>query len=271
MGRDLIRQELKALQGGERTSYWVRLLDANRPDRRRNRGHERAAPDADFSSARNCNAGRNGEQDYPDRRASLFSLVSVEAKENGQVYLIQVAQDRSVDEQFETEFGILVVVVLVCGNFCFRHDRGDGDPARPPAFECDDPIRSCGSGPTRLHERVPVAEWPRELQPVAIAFDDMLDRLEDSFNRLSQFSADLAHELRTPLANIRGEAEVALTRPRSPNEYQAVIESSMAECARLSGIIDNLLFLARAEAAESKVQLRLIRRPRRDRADRRLQ
>jgi two-component system heavy metal sensor histidine kinase CusS len=82
----------------------------------------------------------------------------------------------------------------------------------------------------------------------------MLDRLEDSFTRLSQFSADLAHELRTPLANIRGEAEVALARPRSPQEYQAVIESSVAECARLSGIIDNLLFLARAEAAESKVQ-----------------
>jgi two-component system, OmpR family, heavy metal sensor histidine kinase CusS len=108
-------------------------------------------------------------------------------------------------------------------------------------------------GPNRLHERVPPAEWPRELQPVAIAFDDMLDRLEDSFTRLSQFSADLAHELRTPLANIRGEAEVALTRPRSPNEYAAVIESSVTECERLSAVIDNLLFLARAEAAESKV------------------
>jgi two-component system heavy metal sensor histidine kinase CusS len=95
------------------------------------------------------------------------------------------------------------------------------------------------------------------LQPVAVAFDEMLDRLEDSFTRLSQFSADLAHELRTPLANIRGEAEVALARPRSPNEYETVIESSVAECARLSGIIDNLLFLARAEAAESRVQLSL--------------
>jgi two-component system heavy metal sensor histidine kinase CusS len=81
----------------------------------------------------------------------------------------------------------------------------------------------------------------------------MLDRLEDSFTRLSQFSADIAHELRTPLANIRGEAEVALARPRSPGEYETVIESSIAECQRLSGIIDNLLFLARAEAAESKV------------------
>ena len=108
--------------------------------------------------------------------------------------------------------------------------------------------------PNRLHERVPPHAWPRELQPVAVAFDEMLDRLEDSFTRLSQFSADLAHELRTPLAHIRGEAEVALTRPRSPNEYQAVIESSVVECERLSGIIDNLLFLARADAAEGPVR-----------------
>jgi two-component system heavy metal sensor histidine kinase CusS len=71
-------------------------------------------------------------------------------------------------------------------------------------------------GPNRLHERLGAGSWPRELQPVARAFDEMLDRLEDSFTRLSQFSADLAHELRTPIGNLRGEAEVALTRLRSP-------------------------------------------------------
>src|SRR5204862_2573013 len=105
-------------------------------------------------------------------------------------------------------------------------------------------------GPKRLHERIPPEGWPSELRPLAVAFDEMLDRLEDSFTRLSQFSADLAHELRTPIANIRGEAEVALTRPRSPDEYREVIESSVAECERLSGVIDNLLFLARAEGAK---------------------
>jgi two-component system, OmpR family, heavy metal sensor histidine kinase CusS len=81
----------------------------------------------------------------------------------------------------------------------------------------------------------------------------MLDRLENSFTRLSQFSADLAHELRTPIANLRGEAEVALTRSRTAEEYREVIESSVGECERLSGIIDNLLFLARAEAADGPV------------------
>ena len=70
-------------------------------------------------------------------------------------------------------------------------------------------------GPDQLKERIGSAGWPRELQPLAIAFDQMLKRLDDSFTRLSQFSADLAHELRTPIANMLGEAQVALTRDRT--------------------------------------------------------
>src|SRR2546423_8819515 len=81
----------------------------------------------------------------------------------------------------------------------------------------------------------------------------MLGRLEDSFTRLSQFSADLAHELRTPIGNMLGEAQVALIRERSSDEYRTVVESTATECERLSGIIDNLLFLARAESAEQQL------------------
>jgi two-component system heavy metal sensor histidine kinase CusS len=113
-------------------------------------------------------------------------------------------------------------------------------------------------GPKHLHERIPPDGWPRELRPLAVAFDEMFDRLEDSFTRLSQFSADLAHELRTPIANIRGESEVALTRARTAEEYREVIESSVGECERLSGIVDNLLFLARAEAAEGHIQRTIV-------------
>src|SRR5213079_1601520 len=102
-------------------------------------------------------------------------------------------------------------------------------------------------------ERVALAGWPRELQPLAVAFDAMLKRLDDSFRRLSQFSADLAHELRTPITNILGEAQVALTRDRAPAEYRETIESTIGECERLSGIVDNLLFVARADAAREPV------------------
>ncbi|MGI8958012.1 MAG: heavy metal sensor histidine kinase [Chthoniobacterales bacterium] len=250
-GPGLTRQELKALQG-ERTSYWVRLLDDRGEVIAETEGMGSLLPAALFPTGTKT---ASAEVPIKDQQAEgkLFSLVSMRATENGRSYLIQVAQDRSADERFEREFGLLVVVVLVCGTFAsimiaITVTRRGLRPLNAMTYSLK------RVGPTRLHERVPPAEWPRELQPVAVAFDDMLDRLEDSFNRLSQFTADLAHELRTPLANIRGEAEVALTRPRTPNEYEAVMESNVAECERLSAIIDNLLFLARAEAAESKVK-----------------
>jgi two-component system heavy metal sensor histidine kinase CusS len=250
-GPGLIAQELKALNGGERTSYWVRLLDAAGEVVAETPGMGKLLPLSIFPPGQIMTPAEMPIQDY-ETDGKLFSLVSIRAAENGRAYVIQVAQDRSVDEQFEREFGLLVAVVLGCGIFASAiiaitvTRRG-----LRPLNDMTGSLRRVG--PNRLHERVPPAEWPRELQPVAIAFDDMLDRLEDSFTRLSQFSADLAHELRTPLANIRGEAEVALTRLRSPNEYAAVLESSVTECERLSAVIDNLLFLARAEAAESRV------------------
>jgi two-component system, OmpR family, heavy metal sensor histidine kinase CusS len=108
-------------------------------------------------------------------------------------------------------------------------------------------------GPTHLKERVAPAGWPRELQPLALAFDDMLKRLDDSFTRLSQFSADLAHELRTPIANMMGEAQVALTRDRTAAEYREIVVSTIVECERLSRIVDNLLFVARADAARETI------------------
>ena len=108
-------------------------------------------------------------------------------------------------------------------------------------------------GPEQLNERIGSEGWPRELQPLAIAFDQMLTRLDDSFTRLSQFSADLAHELRTPIANMLGEAQVALTRDRTAAEYRETIESSVAECERLSRIVDNLLFVARVDAAREPI------------------
>jgi len=111
-----------------------------------------------------------------------------------------------------------------------------------------------GISASQLHARVGSANWPKELIELANAFDEMLQRLERSFLQLSQFSADLAHELRTPINNLMGEAEVALSRPRDAPEYRHVLESSLEEFARLARMIDSMLFLARAERAESPLQ-----------------
>jgi two-component system heavy metal sensor histidine kinase CusS len=101
---------------------------------------------------------------------------------------------------------------------------------------------------TNLRERILPEGYPVELASLAETFNQMLDRLEESFGRISRFSADIAHDLRTPVNNIRGEAEVALARARSSDEYRDVIESCLEEAVRLSDLIGDLLFLARAES-----------------------
>jgi two-component system, OmpR family, heavy metal sensor histidine kinase CusS len=101
---------------------------------------------------------------------------------------------------------------------------------------------------TNLQERILPDGYPFELASLARTFNEMLDRLEESFERISRFSADIAHDLRTPVNNIRGEAEVALARARTVDEYRDVLESCWEETVRLSELIGDLLFLARAES-----------------------
>jgi two-component system, OmpR family, heavy metal sensor histidine kinase CusS len=255
-GLGIFGEELRTHRAGEHAPYWIRVLDS--------RGHTVAetpgmdhliSPDV-FPPAQRSTSSIRNPKDYRTG-AKLFSLVAINEKTGGQSYTIQVAQDRSSDEELEKRFGILLGVVLVGSILASsiiaikvtRHGlRPLGEMTR--SLE--------RIGPAHLNERVAPVGWPRELQPLAATFDAMLARLEDSFKRLSQFSADLAHELRTPVANIMGEGQVALTRERTPSEYREVIESSVVECERLSGIVDNLLFVARVDAARGSIERKLV-------------
>lgn len=97
-------------------------------------------------------------------------------------------------------------------------------------------------------------EQVQELQQLGEALNQMLARLEDGFGRLSRFSEDLAHEMRTPLNNLMGQTELALRKTRSTDDYQALLASNLEEYERLARMIDNMLFLARAEHPDAAVQ-----------------
>jgi two-component system heavy metal sensor histidine kinase CusS len=104
-----------------------------------------------------------------------------------------------------------------------------------------------GISASRLGERLSIQAVPPELSDLVSALNGMLARLEDSFRRLSDFSSDLAHELRTPVANLVTETEVALSRTRSADEYREVLYSNLEEYNRLSRMIADMLFLAKAD------------------------
>ncbi|RYD35422.1 MAG: heavy metal sensor histidine kinase [Verrucomicrobiaceae bacterium] len=89
--------------------------------------------------------------------------------------------------------------------------------------------------------------WPRELSALALEFDRMLARLRQAFQRLSTFTADAAHEFRTPLNNLLGGTSLMLSRPRTIEDYRTLLESNAEEYQRLSQMVQSLLFLARAD------------------------
>lgn len=105
-----------------------------------------------------------------------------------------------------------------------------------------------------LHTRLSAGNAPTELHALSHALNDMLDRLEGGFARVWQFTVDLAHDLRTPLGNLRGTNEVALARTRTPAEYQALLGSNIEECDRVSRTIESVLFLARADNPQFALQ-----------------
>lgn len=167
--------------------------------------------------------------------------------------LIHVALDRSDEARLMREYRLKMLYVLVAGLLlCAALGYGIARRGMRPVEEMAQAMS--GVGADSLHRRITADGWPSELSGLAQTFDEMLQRLEESFERLGRFSADIAHELRTPLGNLRGESEVALSRTRSAEEYRQVIESSLEEYSRLSRMIDSLLFIARAEDPARRIE-----------------
>lgn len=100
---------------------------------------------------------------------------------------------------------------------------------------------------SHLGERLSPQSVPPELADLAIAFNEMLARLESSFLRLSDFSSDLAHELRTPISNLMTQTQVAISKDRSADEYREILYSNLEEYERLARMIGDMLFLAKAD------------------------
>jgi len=110
--------------------------------------------------------------------------------------------------------------------------------------------------PQRLSQRLGTQALPAELGHLTHAFNGALDRLEAAYTRLDAFNADVAHELRTPLANLMGQTQVALSRPRDNAQLQDVMQSNLEELERLRAIVNDMLFLSRARQGDIAMETR---------------
>lgn len=182
----------------------------------------------------------------------LMAAWSESADQTGKQWLIQVALDMSESEEILDAYrqqllALMLAALLVVAAVAFFIARRGMRPLKH-ITEAAQRITANNFGP-----RLQSSRWPKELDALAAAFDQMLARLRESFTRQSQFSSDIAHELRTPINTLMMQTSVTLRQARGDVEYRELLESNLDEYRRIGRTIESMLFIARADNAQAPV------------------
>ncbi|MGA2417591.1 MAG: heavy metal sensor histidine kinase [Candidatus Sulfotelmatobacter sp.] len=256
---DALREEIELESAARRyEQFYIRLLDQRKTPLLMTPGMADQLDLAQFASQ--TQSRPEGTVAMKGRDGRAFRVTSAAAAVGSpatQTDTLQIAIDVSQKEELLARYrfwfwAILLATFAIFPLVGYRIARHGIRPVEEMAATA----RHISS--KNLRERILPEGYPFELASLAGTFNQMLDRLEESFERISRFSADIAHDLRTPVNNIRGEAEVALARARSADEYGDVIESCLEEAVRLSDLIGDLLFLARAESPLTNLRRELV-------------
>ena len=161
-------------------------------------------------------------------------------------YTVIVAQDIQSHELFLSKFRTVLAIAITLAAFA---TAGLGWIVTRwglfPLRQVTGTVASISA--ERLSDRLPATGLPAELMPLAAAFNAMLARLDDSFRRLTEFSSNIAHELRTPISNLMTQTQVALSSARDKDEYKEVLYSSLEEYERMAQMVGDMLYLAQAD------------------------
>ncbi|RKP43772.1 heavy metal sensor histidine kinase [Pararobbsia silviterrae] len=189
----------------------------------------------------------------PDGTPVIWAAATAKTNQGGDVVEVIAGHPMYHEQQMLDTYrariflaiGAAVVMSTVLGYLLVRSGLS---PVREIAARASDIT------PKNLAVRLSVETAPLELRLLTQSFNAMLDRLADGYQRLQQFSADLAHEIRTPIGALIGTTQVTLGKTRDVDEYQAVLESNLEELNRLKNIAENILFLAHADHATLAVE-----------------
>ncbi|HSW70103.1 MAG TPA: heavy metal sensor histidine kinase [Gammaproteobacteria bacterium] len=238
--------EIPYTETGSEYRYYIRILDKNKNTILQTPRFNYVLTAKDFWET----ASHEKEEEIIHRNiaANKFLLIQTQGKLNNsnEPVFIQIALDITYQQNIIYHYSHLLIITLfsiillaiLMGYFIANR-------AMRSLYRLTDATKQITV--TSLHQRIDPKSWPRELNSLGRAFNAMLGRIENAVLHLTQFSGDLAHELRTPINNLMGEAEIILSRPHSMKEYQEVLESHLEELQRVSHIIENILFLARTE------------------------
>jgi heavy metal sensor kinase len=202
--------------------------------------------------------GRVVYEDFHRGRSGRFRLLSRVIPGPTGPLVLQIAASSEGDDQ---ELGELITALAIAGPLALALALGGGyllarkalAPVDRMAAEADQITA------TRLDRRLEVPNPGDELGRLAGTLNGMMARLERSFEEIRRFTADAAHELRTPLAVMRNAVEVALRSPRDPEDYRRVLGDVLEEIERLTRLAEQLLFLCREDAGLVPLAMRQVR------------
>ena len=165
---------------------------------------------------------------------------------------VQIASSlEDVEDALHKLFLILVITVPLALLIASVGGQFLANKALKPVDQITQTARRITS--QNLNQRIPPPRVRDEISRLIETFNEMISRLDQSFQQIKQFSSDASHELKTPLTIIKGEIEVALRRERTGNEYEQVLKSNLEEINRMSKIVDDLLMLSKTDIGEMRV------------------
>ncbi len=183
-----------------------------------------------------------------------FRFVAAAIDTHGQIFLVQLgAPTHEIHETLQAFLHYLlllaplVLLIAAVGGNWLSHR------ALAPVDALTRTARTINA--TNLSSRLEKLHTGDELQRLSDTLNEMLMRIESAFLRMSEFTADASHELRTPVALIRTEAEVALRRPRSEQEYRSALQHVLAESERTTQLLEKLLSLVRADSGRESLHM----------------
>jgi heavy metal sensor kinase len=211
------------------------------------------SPGSDWADSRGSRV-RGSVPFYAEIHGEQFRVLRATVEANGKTYDVEVATDTedfdlAIDRFRRLLFlGVPLFLALAALGGYWMSSRALGP--------VDEIIRAArGISVTSLSSRLTVPKTGDELERLASTLNEMLGRLETSFRRITQFTADASHELRTPISLMRTNAEITLRKARPESEYRAALSEILGESEKVSVLIDQLLDLARADSGSATIPM----------------
>lgn len=179
-------------------------------------------------------------------------------KHKGKTYIVTAAAEdiggirklRTLQATLVSGFFLSIILTLAAGSFFSKK-------ALNPVSAMVDKVEDITA--TNLHLRVPEGNGKDEIAELAITFNRMLNRLENSFEAQKQFVSNISHELRTPLATIIAELELSANKPRTEAEYREAIALALSDARKLARLSNDLLDFAKATYDETEITFKPLR------------